>query len=104
MRCDRSSSATGVVLPRSVPCCLPGCPEGRRPGGPREHERHVVNRTLFRGVTAGLMSGVLLGAGAIATGAIADSPSRPVAAAPTVAQDVRLERPAHTPIRPPIPN
>jgi hypothetical protein len=61
-----------------------------------------VNRTLFRGVTAGLMSGALLGAGAVATGAIADSPPRPTAAASVVPQNVRLELPAHTPIRTPI--
>ena len=60
-----------------------------------------VNRTLFRGVTAGLMSGALLGAGAIATGAVADSPSHPAAAPAVVPQNVRLELPAHTPIRTP---
>src|SRR5436305_3393307 len=61
-----------------------------------------VNRTLFRGVTAGLMSGALLGAGAVATGAIADSPERPTAQTSVVPQNVRLELPAHTPIRTPI--
>lgn len=48
------------------------------------------------------MSGVLLGAGAVATGAIADSPERPAAVATVVPQYVRLELPEHTPIRTPI--
>ena len=59
-----------------------------------------MNRTLFRGVTAGLMSGVLLGAGAIATGAVADGPSHPQTTA-VVPQYVRLELAPHTPIRRP---
>ena len=59
-----------------------------------------MNRTLFRGVTAGLMSGALLGAGAIASSAVADFMSQPEAAASVVPENVRLELPAHEPMRP----
>jgi hypothetical protein len=57
-----------------------------------------LNRTLFRGVTAGLLSGALLGAGAVASGAVADGAQAPSKAS-TAPMNVRLELPAHTPIR-----
>jgi len=47
------------------------------------------------------MSGALLAAGAVATGAIADSPRDLTAATTVVPQNVRLDLPAHTPIRTP---
>lgn len=63
-----------------------------------------LNRTLFRGVTAGLLSGALLGAGAVASGAVADGAQTPATAstASTAPMNVRLELPAHTPIRAPV--
>lgn len=60
-----------------------------------------MNRTLFRGVTAGLLSGALLGAGAIASGAVADGAQAPSRAS-QLPMHVRLELPAHTPIRTPV--
>jgi hypothetical protein len=62
-----------------------------------------VNRTLFRGATAGLMSGAVLTVGAVATAAIADGAAKaPSAWASLQApQNVARELPAHTPIRPP---
>jgi hypothetical protein len=56
-----------------------------------------LNRTLFRGVTAGLLSGVALGAGALASSAVADGAQAPPKAS-TAPMNVRLELPAHTPV------
>jgi len=60
-----------------------------------------VNRTLFRGVTAGLMSGVLVTGTAVAatmaSGAIDDAP---VASSAQIPWNVRQELPRRTPIRP----
>ena len=61
-----------------------------------------MNRTLFRGVAAGVLSAAALTVGTVATTALADgatgasrsaSPAQP-------SMNVRMELPAHTPIRP----
>jgi hypothetical protein len=60
-----------------------------------------VNRTLFRGVTAGLLSAAVLTVGTVATAAIADGAAGPSPTAQTsaVPMYVRQELPAHQPIR-----
>jgi hypothetical protein len=60
-----------------------------------------VNRTLFRGVTAGLLSAALLTAGTVATTALANGAgdSSPAPSASALAMNVREELPARTPIR-----
>lgn len=60
-----------------------------------------MNRTLFRGVTAGLMAGALLTAGTVATAAIADGAAKsPSGSPPLVAQSAARELAPHTPSRP----
>lgn len=63
-----------------------------------------MNRTLFRGMTAGALSATLLTVGTVATAAIADGAPQPASAAraEAVPMYVRQELPAHQPIRPPV--
>jgi hypothetical protein len=58
-----------------------------------------VNRTLFRGVTAGLISAAVLTVGTVATAAIADGAADSPHAARSASAMARQDLPAHTPIR-----
>ena len=60
-----------------------------------------MNRTLFRGVCAGLMSAVVMTAGTVATAALAAGEGSPRAATTSqLAMSVRQELPVRTPMRP----
>ena len=61
-----------------------------------------MNRTLFRGVSAGLMSAVVLTAGTVATAALAAGNDAPQAAAVPAMYD-RVDLPPRTTLRPPSP-